>query len=225
MDRPSPDHAHAIIFDAPAGGLLPVMDEITVTSTFRELDPIGFLNFLAFSHFIFNLDAITNGLPGINGRITSNRLNNLSNAGNEVAAVAIGRAGPTGIGIEPAFNPLEAVIGLAVARLMAANAASSVVASEAGAVDDLISVSVQVSSSRRLLQLERSGGLDAATGAFDDLARQAGQTARTVQGTGGPVRIVDLPGGGTASLRGFSSGGRPTIQINRPGEIPVKIRY
>ena len=205
MDRPSPDHAHAIIFDAPAGGLLPVMDEITVTSTFRELDPIGFLNFLAFSHFIFNLDAITNGLPGINGRITSNRLNNLSNAGNEVAAVAIGRAGPTGIGIEPAFNPLEAVIGLAVARLMAANAASSVVASEAGLFDDALSG----------LRAGRSSGVKVVGSAdeLEGLFGRLGSGGRTVEGTTYPGRLVELPDGTTVGLRAGSKSGGPTIDI------------
>ena len=92
-------------------------------------------------------------------------------------------------------------------------------------VDDLISGVRQISSSQRLLQLEGSGGAGGAASAFADLARGVGQNARTTQGRGGIARVIDLPGGGTVSLRNFSKEGRPTIQINRPGEIPVKIRF
>jgi hypothetical protein len=34
-----------------------------------------------------------------------------------------------------------------------------------------------------------------------------------------------LPGGGTASTRPGSSTGPGTIQIDRPGQPPIKIRY
>jgi hypothetical protein len=109
------------------GGLFPVFDEITVTSSFRELDTVGFLNFLGASGFLFNLDAITNGIPEIGGRITSGRLNNLANAGNSFAMIATGRADLiVGPGPLPAFNPLEFGVAFGVSKLMAARAVSSI---------------------------------------------------------------------------------------------------
>lgn len=92
-------------------------------------------------------------------------------------------------------------------------------------INDLVASSSQISRSGRLLQLERSGGFNAVSEAFNKLAANFGQTPMTVQTPRGPVQVIDLPGGGTASLRGFSSGSRPTIQITRPGLRQIKIRF
>jgi hypothetical protein len=81
-----------------------------------------------------------------------------------------------------------------------------------------------VSQSSKLIQREVSGGIQAASRQFGQTFKGLSQT--TVQTAKGPVTTVQLPGGGSASLRAFSSGRNlPTIQVNRPGLATLKVRF
>jgi RHS repeat-associated protein len=60
---------------------------------------------------------------------------------------------------------------------------------------------------------------------FERIVKATGNNARPINTQYGPGQVVDLPGGGTASTRPGSSTGPGTIQINRPGKIPSKLRY
>jgi len=76
--------------------------------------------------------------------------------------------------------------------------------------------------------VERNGGDDAANDAFNQLAKKLGQQPRTLETTSGKVRVIDLPRGGTAGVRGFSSGSsgnRPSIQFDRPTGPVIKVRF
>ena len=77
------------------------------------------------------------------------------------------------------------------------------------------------------LQIENVGekGTAAAQRAFDALTTNA--AVKTVETSKGIVTSAGIEGGGTVSVRDFSSGKppRPTIQIDRPGEITVKKRF
>lgn len=71
-----------------------------------------------------------------------------------------------------------------------------------------------------------AGGLEAAERAFSLLPRVGTISSRDVGG-GVMVRSIGLEGGGTASLRTFSTStpSRPTIQLNVPGAREIKVRY
>jgi len=60
---------------------------------------------------------------------------------------------------------------------------------------------------------------------FEKIVKATGNKPKPTDTKWGPGQYVDLPGGGTASTRPGSSTGPGTIQINRPGKIPIKIRY
>jgi hypothetical protein len=101
----------------------------------------------------------------------------------------------------------------------------SLTVNTARTVEEVVASSRVLSKSSRLIQLERSGGLKEANRVFDSIARGVSQPVKTVQGSQGTVRVLDLPGGGTASLRSFSTKGRPTIEVTRPGEVQIRIRF
>lgn len=92
-------------------------------------------------------------------------------------------------------------------------------------VNELVSGSRFLRESDELLQLQRSGGASEANRVFDTIDRAGDIIIR--QTPNGAVRSIDLPGGGTASVRGFSSGpvSRPTIQIDSVGARTIKIRF
>ena len=75
---------------------------------------------------------------------------------------------------------------------------------------------------KRLTNCKRPGGVKGAKKDFDDLNPNNTQPITTPWG---PGESGELPGGGTASWRPGSTGGDPTLQINQPGQTPVKIRY
>jgi hypothetical protein len=70
------------------------------------------------------------------------------------------------------------------------------------------------------------GGIAAAERAFAALPRVGEVVAKDI-GEGVIVRHIVLEGGGTASIRTFSSSlpSRPTIQLNVPGAREIKVRY
>ncbi len=71
-------------------------------------------------------------------------------------------------------------------------------------------------------QFRKSGGFEAADRDFD---RITGDWGLGVETKPKGVRVVTLPNGTTVSVRGFSSAGSPTIQINVPNRPKIKIRY
>jgi RHS repeat-associated protein len=90
--------------------------------------------------------------------------------------------------------------------------------------DDLMQRSRKISESRDLIQYEHPGGLDEANRLFDELA--GSNPVRTYNTPRGVVRSVALPGGGTASIRPFSSkDNHPTIQFDKIGPKQIKIRF
>lgn len=80
-------------------------------------------------------------------------------------------------------------------------------------------------SLRKSEQREVKGGYDDALEEFNTSFRGLRQSTSTAA-DGSTVTSVKLPGGGSASVRSFSKGdSRPTIQVNTPGEIKLKIRF
>jgi RsiW-degrading membrane proteinase PrsW (M82 family) len=73
---------------------------------------------------------------------------------------------------------------------------------------------------RKVEQRHKPGGIEEANEDFDELAE-----GHEVTDQGNGVRSTRLPDGTTISVREHSSEGSPTIQINRPGRKPVKVRY
>lgn len=57
------------------------------------------------------------------------------------------------------------------------------------------------------------------------LVGASGDTPKSIETQYGPGQYIDLPGGGSASIRPGSSGGQATIEINRPGMKDWKGRY
>lgn len=74
-----------------------------------------------------------------------------------------------------------------------------------------------------LRHIDRTGEDTKATEAFGKLAEKVGAKVRSSKD--GKVQVIDLPGGGTASVRPTSKTGPPTIQINRPDGSTEKIRF
>lgn len=73
------------------------------------------------------------------------------------------------------------------------------------------------------IEVDRRGGSQA--GDFGRIVGAAGSSERPIDTSYGPGSVVDLPGGGKASTRSGSSTGPGTIQIDRPGQKTIKIRY
>jgi hypothetical protein len=73
------------------------------------------------------------------------------------------------------------------------------------------------------IQYSHPGGEDAANKMFDKLSK--GSEVQITDTPRGPVKSIELKGGGTASMRGFSNEGSATIQINRPEPPKVKHRF
>lgn len=88
-------------------------------------------------------------------------------------------------------------------------------------VDDLIAGSKFLKADKSV-QLGRVGDFGTANKEFDKLTRGV-----KVKDQGHGIRSATLPDGTKVSVRPpeKSSGGTPTIQINREKEKPVKIRY
>ena len=90
-------------------------------------------------------------------------------------------------------------------------------------IDDLVAGSRVISRSSRLIQLERPGRFNEANRLFDQLS--VSQSVKTIPTPQGPVRAFELPGGRSISVRPFSSGDQPTIQIDTRGQPTIKIRF
>jgi RHS repeat-associated protein len=60
---------------------------------------------------------------------------------------------------------------------------------------------------------------------FEKLVKASGGQVKPTDTKYGPGQVINLPGGGTASTRPGSSTGPGTIQIDRPGQPKIKIRY
>ncbi|MGE3622548.1 MAG: RHS repeat-associated core domain-containing protein [Bdellovibrionales bacterium] len=89
-------------------------------------------------------------------------------------------------------------------------------------VDELLSNSTLTSSTNRLQNYTRNnaGGFSQANTDFDSIIGNA-----NFQNYPGNIRGATLPDGTTISVRPSSSNGAPTIQINRPDQPPIKVRY
>lgn len=91
-------------------------------------------------------------------------------------------------------------------------------------VDDVIDgLTVDGTNKGNHVEVDNRGGNQA-----DDFGRivgASGSSERPIDTSYGLGSVVDLPGGGTASTRPGSSTGPGTIQIDRPGRPPIKIRY
>jgi len=92
------------------------------------------------------------------------------------------------------------------------------------AIKELIKKSKLLKSSKEAIQLGRQGGKTEAQRTFDSLTVNAEVKSRPSP-SGTEVRSAQIEGGGSVSVRDFSKGGQPTIQIERPGETTVKIRF
>jgi len=71
--------------------------------------------------------------------------------------------------------------------------------------------------------VDRTGEGSSAEEALGEMADQLGREVETSKD--GKTQYIRLPGGGTASSRPTSSGGDPTVQVNRPGHRPTKVRF
>ena len=90
-------------------------------------------------------------------------------------------------------------------------------------IEKIIESSRLISQSARLIQLERAGGFSAAKQLFEQLNVNA---AKLIEVPGkGIVRAGELPGGLKVNVRPFSTEGRPTLEIIRPGQARVKVRF
>lgn len=70
------------------------------------------------------------------------------------------------------------------------------------------------------LQFDRAGGFGQAGADFDELARGVDVVNR-----GGGPRTATLSNGTKINVRPFSSGRRPTLEIDTPGNPVIKVRY
>ncbi|HZF35837.1 MAG TPA: RHS repeat-associated core domain-containing protein [Candidatus Angelobacter sp.] len=70
-------------------------------------------------------------------------------------------------------------------------------------------------------QYNKGGGAGQANSDFDKIAGNN----NPVKDHGNGIRSTELQDGTTVSVRPSSSEGSPTVQINRPGEPPIKVRY
>lgn len=90
-----------------------------------------------------------------------------------------------------------------------------------GTIDRLRDGSEPLSNKNGLRQYERSGGYDQAQADFAELTRGLG-----VEEKPNGTKVAKLPDGTTANVRSKSSGGLPTLELNRPsGTANIKIRY
>jgi RHS repeat-associated protein len=71
-------------------------------------------------------------------------------------------------------------------------------------------------------QFTKGGGFAQANADFDNITSEFWRPVRD-QGNG--IRSSSLPNGGSVSVRPTSSDGTPTVQINIPGRMAIKIRY
>jgi RHS repeat-associated protein len=78
-------------------------------------------------------------------------------------------------------------------------------------------------TSRGTRIVDRTGQGTSAEGALRDAAEALGENLEP--SADGKTQVLRLPDGGTAASRPTSSGGEPTIQVNRPGVRPTKIRF
>jgi hypothetical protein len=69
-------------------------------------------------------------------------------------------------------------------------------------------------------QYSKSGGFQRANADFDSLARSS-----QIKRYPGDIRSTTLPDGTKISVRPGSSQGDPTLQIEIPGQNPIKVRY
>ena len=98
------------------------------------------------------------------------------------------------------------------------------VAGEAGdlaqkPLDKLLEGAV-LTKSGKTVQYQKTGGFDQANSDFDVVTADS-----TVKYQGNGIRSAELTSGGSISVRPQSTGGSPTVQLNQPGQKPVKIRY
>lgn len=87
-------------------------------------------------------------------------------------------------------------------------------------MDDLLSGSQFIKSSRTLTQYERGGGFPRANADFDRLVQGVEVTDR-----GSGVRTATLSNGTKVNVRPDSSGGFPTLEVSTPGNPNLKVRY
>jgi RHS repeat-associated protein len=107
----------------------------------------------------------------------------------------------------------------AVSRVASANAdAADVDAAVAG-----LEGNGDVEETNKVRNVDRTGEGTKATDAFGEFAEAIGAEVRTSQD--GQTDFVNLPGGGTASVRPHSSENTPTVQVTRPGQKTVKVRF
>jgi hypothetical protein len=92
-------------------------------------------------------------------------------------------------------------------------------------VEQLARGAVRDDTKRNLRHIVKNGGEEEMRRDFSDVARGADKI-RAVETPRGVVQTAEYADGTTASARGFSTDGRPSIQINDPNsnEI-VKVRY
>ena len=91
-----------------------------------------------------------------------------------------------------------------------------------GALADLESGG-NVEESGELRNVDKTESGEGANDAFDRLAESLGR--KPTESKDGKVRVVELPGGGTASVRPTSKTGPATVQVNRPGSPTTKVRF
>ncbi|MBK7951660.1 MAG: hypothetical protein IPK00_23540 [Deltaproteobacteria bacterium] len=70
--------------------------------------------------------------------------------------------------------------------------------------------------------VDKRGTDESARDAFNELAEKVGAEPRV--SADGKVTVIDLPGGGSASVRPDSKTGGPTVQVNRGGRR-IKVRF
>lgn len=89
-------------------------------------------------------------------------------------------------------------------------------------IDDVLSNAVVIKIGGKVDQFKKTGSFEQA---IDDFKKITGNEGTTVSTKNGTVTTFDFGDGNSASVRDFSSGGTPTVQVNYNDGTKTKIRY
>lgn len=112
-------------------------------------------------------------------------------------------------------------IGVGIGYMALQHDAAGEAATDAAVTD--LEAGGTVTETDRVRNVDRTGEGTSAGQALDEMANTLGETVQTSQD--GRTRYIDLPGGGTASSRSSSKSGPPTVQVNRPDQPKIKVRF
>ncbi|MBP0028202.1 DUF4114 domain-containing protein [Roseofilum sp. Guam] len=92
-----------------------------------------------------------------------------------------------------------------------------------GSVDDLLVNAKKYPKNDKSIQYDKNGSVEEAWQDYRDLTD--GFNPKGTETSNGKLFVAELPDGSKAIGRGFSSGGSPTIEIQKPNGEKIKVRY